>query len=898
MHYLKRRAAIISVLLLLFYFGSNANPVTLEGKFGKVVIDTEKPALTELYLRCPDGSLELKSLLSPIDRPWLRDVPNWGTQAYTYVIGSDGTRYESRKVAPASVIQTNGKVEIKGVQLVSKDNTPPLATEDWTLESSGNELKWTVRRTWHTSFRARLTATPALFFSNRPYYMAGAGKSLILENCVSTTVWFDPDKIKAGFDSAYRYFPKFPDPYPSSTNNRLLYDARNGWAIYKLWTNWHNRMDLRLQVSGGFLMRRGWFGWISEAGSVSDGNYPVFVSSGEKEEVSLQITGVDKYKSGHQLCVTIPDKEMEASLKSWYGSLLNGGVVCDGKNFDMGNEVDGCYYGGASWMHGVAIRAGCPVADSVSQYPFNPISALKRKIRQVGSTLRSDNRTQYGYNSGSVYVDDNLHQIIATRIYMLLSGDLAFVRQQMPTMERMVKYYIDKLNSDGLFDIGPIGYWYYDIMPSGGITTYYNTFLYKALTDLADMQVVSGAGTKSAQYKEIATKLKNSINKILWNENAPGGPRYTDWIRNDGIRIEYAADICQFAPVALGIASEEQGKKLLATLDKRIAELQRDYGYTGQASLSAYWPVPDFICVPWMRNYTQYMNGGSFLCQTFWEIMARVRCGDSQGAYNRLKRFSEGAQRMSYTGNNWIDIQGNIGWMASDEPYLSDMVAVAGSLTSGIMGITPSWNKLEVNPLFPIGWDKATADIVYKGFRHQVSIDKGKVSDKKMERVIGPVIPLEWEIRPFTHSNWGIRISRYWDTDNTWKLEDGCDIHGGEMLTLKKLNPESAGSGYVAKGGYITSTCSWGGPANHLELWADAKIPGGVANAIIEVSDDNFKTIKGSEELTLSEGEHQYLPGKLQGVHRDVRIRFKLQSSQDGKMAPNVLGIRLKALPI
>jgi len=60
----------------------------------------------------------------------------------------------------------------------------------------------------------------------------------------------------------------------------------------------------------------------------------------------------------------------------------------------------------------------------------------------------------------------------------------------------------------------------------------------------------------------------------------------------DGTKIAYAADLCQFPPLAFGIASPEQAKKLLATLDSRIAELERDHGYTGLASRSAYCRFP------------------------------------------------------------------------------------------------------------------------------------------------------------------------------------------------------------------------------------------------------------------------------------------------------------------
>ena len=129
-------------------------------------------------------------------------------------------------------------------------------------------------------------------------------------------------------------------------------------------------------------------------------------------------------------------------------------------------------------------------------------------------------------------------------------------------------------------------------MYASGVTTYHNAFLYRALLDLAGLERAAGNDQEAIARETEAAKLKDAINRVLWWEDAPGGPRYVDWILPDGTKIAYAADLCQFPPVAFGIASPTQAKKLLATLDNRIAELERDHGYVGLASRSAYWPVP------------------------------------------------------------------------------------------------------------------------------------------------------------------------------------------------------------------------------------------------------------------------------------------------------------------
>ena len=76
---------------------------TIEGRFGRVEIDTETPSLTSFTLRRADGSLEPHSLLSPKGAPWQRGMPDWGTQALTYAVDETGRRFESRHSPPKSV---------------------------------------------------------------------------------------------------------------------------------------------------------------------------------------------------------------------------------------------------------------------------------------------------------------------------------------------------------------------------------------------------------------------------------------------------------------------------------------------------------------------------------------------------------------------------------------------------------------------------------------------------------------------------------------------------------------------------------------------------------------------------------------------------------------------------
>jgi hypothetical protein len=779
------RHAIVLVALTALGGSAWAMPHVIEGPFGRAEVDTDKPCLTSLTLRCADGSLEPRSLLSPMGAPWQRGMPDWGTGALTFAVDEAGRRYESRSRAPEAVKALPDGLRLQGVVL-SDGAGEPVAREDWTLRGVGEELVWTVDRTWLRAFTATSTGTPALFFSNRPI---SGGPSTILPNSVATTFWIAPEKLR-GWHNPYYRPASWSLGYKLAMANNVVVTEPGGWAALKLFTAWQHQRDLRLGAEGGHLYRRGHFGWLSEAGLVSSPAPVHIFRPGDREVTTLRLSATPTSASGHQLAVTADDPSgtVEA-LCGFYGALLNGGCVNDALHYNFGNETDGWYYGGASWMKGLPLLAGAPAAEPASSRPQDVARAFRDNLRMVPGTEFEPGLTRFGYNAAGAYTDDNIIQIIGGRAYYLYSGDLAFVRQQLPFYRRAVAWYLSKRNGDGLVSLTP-AHWYYDAMEASGVTTYHNALLYRALVDLAGLERAAGNEARAAGDEAEAAGLKAAINRVLWWDDAPGGPRYVDWITPDGTRIAYAADLCQFPPVAFGIASPEQARKLLATLDRRIAELERGDGYAGYASLSAYWPVPASVNThPANQGYGNYMNGGSFLCMTYWEVMARCAAGDAEGAWRRLRRFAEGTRltgERGYIGNNWVMQDGRIGLWASDEPYLSDMVAVPAALVQGILGIRQTDTGLEVRPVLPAGLQRASAEVVCLGRRQRVTIDGSDVKVEDLGRAFTPPRELTWGVSAGCPSDAGLYIDRTFEAGNAWSATPEVRVRPGQGVSLKR----------------------------------------------------------------------------------------------------------------
>ena len=283
------------------------------------------------------------------------------------------------------------------------------------------------------------TGTPALFFSTRPI---NNNPSTILPNSVATAFWIAPDQLRGWHNPFYRP-AEFGFGYKLALENNVVVTEPGGWAVLKMFSAWQHQCEPRLSVEGGHLYRRGHFGWLSEVGAVSSPESKRTYKAGEREVTTLRITSLRTAATGHQLAIQAEDPSGTVdTIGRFYGTLFNGGCVNDQLHYNFGNEPDGWYYGGASWMKGLAMLAGAPGPEQIAARPHHLPRAFRDNLTMIAGTEYEPGRTRFGYNSaghgavGGAYTDDNIHQILGGRAYYLYSGDLAFVRQQLPFYRR------------------------------------------------------------------------------------------------------------------------------------------------------------------------------------------------------------------------------------------------------------------------------------------------------------------------------------------------------------------------------------------------------------------------------------------------------------------------------
>ena len=267
-------------------------PVIIEGRFGRAELNTTAPALESLFLRGPNGELDRQSMLSrqPVTAyGYGRGTANrpWATNSYTYVVGEDGSRYESRITSAGEVeVTTEGgrqTVRIAGVKLSAGTGEGVVAMEDWTLSApgDGSQLVWQIVRRWKKDFVCVMSGSPGLFLGFDPRHT---------ENSVTSTLWYDPFRIAARWSDIYAINMHAPQ----SVSPNLVQTIRDPdtWAIYKLWTNYHARADPRLEVQ---VMRRAVDRLERTAKAAGDTDHVAQAGAGARHRVDSRWLGEHRY---------------------------------------------------------------------------------------------------------------------------------------------------------------------------------------------------------------------------------------------------------------------------------------------------------------------------------------------------------------------------------------------------------------------------------------------------------------------------------------------------------------------------------------------------------------------------------------------------------------------------
>ena len=257
--------------------------------------------------------------------------------------------------------------------------------------------------------------------------------------------------------------------------------------------------------------------------------------------------------------------------------------------------------------------------------------------------------------------------------YYLFTGDLAFVRQEWPIVQRELAWNATQVDGDGLLVTnGSDGAdWHYDVQT--GEQTYYNALYYRVLLDGAALADAVGDSSAAASYSSQAAALKNAINTYLFDP-ATGvyniSPTQTGYVSQDA--NTYA--------VLYGIAPASTVNGILSAMEQ---QLSTPYGALDVSS-----PAPagyNQLIGPFMGSYelwallSAHQTQAAFsLLQQEWGAMTTTDPGDTfweakgaDGTHNNAFASSPGGLSMAH------------GWATGPTSALSEYVLGVQPVAAG-----------------------------------------------------------------------------------------------------------------------------------------------------------------------------------------------------------------------
>lgn len=191
----------------------------------------------------------------------------------------------------------------------------------------------------------------------------------------------------------------------------------------------------------------------------------------------------------------------------------------------------------------------------VNYYTFGSKDIVEHCLRLVpGSSFQTPllaDQVPSGWSS--VIPNWTFFWIAACREYYEFNGDLAFVKDLWPHVQRTLRAFEEQLNEDGLID--RTGWnlldWAPFEQPGAGIVTHQNMFFAKAMRDGAALAELAGDSEGAGRLRDKADRLAAAIDARLWDEARQA---YVDCIHTDGrlsattsMQTQIVAYLCDIA---------------------------------------------------------------------------------------------------------------------------------------------------------------------------------------------------------------------------------------------------------------------------------------------------------------------------------------------------------------
>ena len=163
--------------------------------------------------------------------------------------------------------------------------------------------------------------------------------------------------------------------------------------------------------------------------------------------------------------------------------------------------------------------------------------------------------------SGATQTGPNIFWISSALDYAAATGDTAWLRAQMPRIERALGFITDRYDPQRKLISAPGPLWI-DVFIRENFTADTNAFMVGLLQRVADAEKLLGAGDLAASRRGLARDVAEGMNEWLWS-----GDHYVTQLNPDGSTRDFVDYDANVLAVAFGVAPPDRAQAILKRVD-------------------------------------------------------------------------------------------------------------------------------------------------------------------------------------------------------------------------------------------------------------------------------------------------------------------------------------------
>ena len=252
-------------------------------------------------------------------------------------------------------------------------------------------------------------------------------------------------------------------------------------------------------------------------------------------------------------------------------------------------------------------------------------------LKYLGFQMRDKSPAYGDHKSRSAVIDQNPLIVIASLNYVKESKDNAFAKRHFEELKKTVDWCISRCPDDSLLIEERYFANWADSVKKNGKVLYTNVCFFKAVEEFAELCRISNEKVLHVHYKDLARKIKSSINEEFWN-----GKYYSDWIEK-GKKHDFFATDGNVLAIMWGISDKDKAKKILSYIDK----IKIDHPVPCRTNYPGYPSKYESMIMRLILLEDYHNNSLAWLWLGCCLAIAKDKAGMKEEARQTLKRIAE-----------------------------------------------------------------------------------------------------------------------------------------------------------------------------------------------------------------------------------------------------------------